>query len=75
MQICKFILGQVACMKRGPHDDSVIYKDLEQIFISDQGTRCLFLEKKGGGEVGKGGGLLSGQGPAIYREGESSACL
>lgn len=75
MQICKFILGQVACMKRGPHDDSVIYKDLEQIFISDQGTRCLFLEKKGGGgEVG-GGGLLSGQGPAIYREGESSACL
>lgn len=73
MQICKFILGQVACMKRGPHDDSVIYKDLEQIFISDQGTRCLFLDKKGG-EVG-GGGLLSGQGPAIYREGESSACL
>lgn len=49
MQICKFILGQVACMKRGPHDDSVIYKDLEQIFISDQGTRCLFLEKRGGG--------------------------
>lgn len=73
MQICKFILGQVACMKRGPHDDSVIYKDLEQIFISDQGTRCLFLEKKGGGRLG--GGLLSGQGPAIYREGESSACL
>lgn len=68
MQICKFILGQVACMKRGPHDDSDIYKDLEQIFISDQGTRCLFLEKRGGG-------LLSGQGPAIYREGESSACL
>lgn len=75
MQICKFILGQVACMKRGPHDDSVIYKDLEQIFISDQGTKCLFLEKKGGGKVGGGGGLLSGQGPAIYREGESSACL
>lgn len=74
MQICKFILGQVACMKRGPHDDSVIYKDLEQIFISDQGTRCLFLEKKGGEGWG-GGGLLSGQGPAIYREGESSACL
>lgn len=49
MQICKFILGQVACMKRGPHDDSVMHKDLEQIFISDQGTRCLFLEKKGGG--------------------------
>lgn len=73
MQICKFILGQVACMKRGPHDDSVIYKDLEQIFISDQGTRCLFLEKKGG--KAEGGGLLSGQGPAIYREGESSACL
>lgn len=48
MQICKFILGQVACMKRGPHDDSVMHKDLEQIFISDQGTRCLFLEKKGG---------------------------
>lgn len=76
MQICKFILGQVACMKRGPHDDSVIYKDLEQIFISDQGTRCLFLEKKrGGGRLEGGGGLLSGQGPAIYREGESSACL
>lgn len=74
MQIWKFILGQVACMKRGPHDDSVIYKDLEQIFISDQGTRCLFLEKKGG-VGGGGGGLLSGQGPAIYREGESSACL
>lgn len=55
MQICKFILGQVACMKRGPHDDSVIYKDLEQIFISDQGTRCLFLEKKGG-EGWRGGG-------------------
>lgn len=34
-------------MKRGPHDDSVIYKDLEHIFISDQGTSCLFLEKKG----------------------------
>lgn len=75
MQICKFILGQVACMKRGPHDDSVIYKDLEQIFISDQGTRCLFLEKKRGGGRLEGGGLLSGQGPAIYREGESSACL
>lgn len=64
-------------MKRGPHDDSVIYKDLEHIFISDQGTSCLFLEKKGqkvcGG--GGGGGLLSGQGPVIYREGESSACL
>lgn len=76
MQICKFILGQVACMKRGPHDDSVMHKDLEQIFISDQGTRCLFLEKKGGvGWSGGGGGLLSGQGPAIYREGESSACL
>lgn len=73
MQICKFILGQVACMKRGPHDDSVIYKDLEQIFISDQGTRCLFLEKKRGGL--ECGGVLSGQGPAIYREGESSACL
>lgn len=73
MQICKFILGQVACMKRGPHDDSVIYKDLEQIFISDQGTRCLFLEKKRGGW--SVGGVLSGQGPAIYREGESSACL
>lgn len=72
MQICKFILGQVACMKRGPHDDSVMHKDLEQIFISDQGTRCLFLEKKGGMECG---GVLSGQGPAIYREGESSACL
>lgn len=56
MQICKFILGQVACMKRGPHDDSVIYKDLEQIFISDQGTRCLFLEKKRGGEGWRGGG-------------------
>lgn len=75
MQICKFILGQVACMKRGPHDDSVIYKDLEQIFISDQGTRCLFLEKKGGVGWSGGGLLLSGQGPAIYREGESSACL
>lgn len=73
MQICKFILGQVACMKRGPHDDSVIYKDLEQIFISDQGTKCLFLEKK---VVGlECWGVLSGQGPAIYREGESSACL
>lgn len=48
MQICKFILGQVACMKRGPHDDSVMHKDLKQIFISDQGTRCLFLEKKRG---------------------------
>lgn len=55
MQICKFILGQVACMKRGPHDDSVIYKDLEQIFISDQETRCLFLEKKGGGRLEWGG--------------------
>lgn len=74
MQICKFILGQVACMKRGPHDDSVMHKDLEQIFISDQGTRCLFLEKKGGGGL-ECGGVLSGQGPAIYREGESSACL
>lgn len=51
MQICKFILGQVACMKRGPHDDSVMHKDLEQIFISDQGTRCLFLKKRGGGGV------------------------
>lgn len=58
MQICKFILGQVACMKRGPHDDSVIYKDLEQIFISDQGTRCLFLDKKGGGRWGGGGCYL-----------------
>lgn len=55
MQICKFILGQVACMKRGPHNDSVMHKDLEQIFISDQGTRCLFLEKKGGGRLEWGG--------------------
>lgn len=58
MQICKFILGQVACMKRGPHDDSVMHKDLEQIFISDQGTRCLFLEKKGGGRLERGGCYL-----------------
>lgn len=65
-------------MKRGPHDDSVIYKDLEHIFISDQGTSCLFLEKKGKRfvvVVVVVGGLLSGQGPVIYREGESSACL
>lgn len=64
-------------MKRGPHDDSVIYKDLEHIFISDQGTSCLFLEKKGRRfvVVVVVGGLLSGQGPVIYREGESSACL
>lgn len=34
-----------------------------------------FWKKKGGKAEGKGGGLLSGQGPAIYREGESSACL
>lgn len=64
-------------MKRGPHDDSVIYKDLEHIFISDQETSCLFLEKKGRRfvVVVVVGGLLSGQGPVIYREGESSACL
>lgn len=64
-------------MKRGPHDDSVIYKDLEHIFLSDQGTSCLFLEKKGRRfvVVVVVGGLLSGQGPVIYREGESSACL
>lgn len=68
MQICKFILGQVACMKRGPHDDSVIYKDLEQIFISDQGTRCLFLEKKGG--VGwSGGGFVIWSGPCYLQRG------
>lgn len=68
MQICKFILGQVACMKRGPHDDSVIYKDLEQIFISDQGTKCLFLEKKGGGGVGVWGGVIW-SGPCYLQRG------
>lgn len=68
MQICKFILGQVACMKRGPHYDSVIYKDLKQIFISDQGTRCLFLEKKGG--VGwSGGGVVIWSGPCYLQRG------
>lgn len=68
MQICKFILGQVACMKRGPHDDSVIYKDLEQIFISDQGTRCLFLDKKGGGRL-EGGGVVIWSGPCYLQRG------
>lgn len=68
MQICKFILGQVACMKRGPHDDSVIYKDLEQIFISDQGTRCLFLEKKGGGRL-EWGGFVIWSGPCYLQRG------
>lgn len=67
MQICKFILGQVACMKG--HMMIVLYIKISSRFLYLTKEQGVYFWKK------KGGGLLSGQGPAIYREGESSACL
>lgn len=54
----------------------VLYIKISSRFLyltKEQGV--YFWKKRGGRLEWGGGGLLSGQGPAIYREGESSACL